>query len=148
MDRRSEHLAEALELLEEGFESDPDNPVYYLIAGQAYVALKDYVAADSMWDRAVCMWEPYSNEVEGFRVVAWTNTFNQAQEAISQGDTAAAMVGFRNAYAIDNTRPYPIFQVAAYSVRQAQLADTDSAVQAHLGLAVWGFQEALASARR
>ncbi|UCC84146.1 MAG: hypothetical protein JSW46_04225, partial [Gemmatimonadota bacterium] len=148
LDERSEHLTEALALLEEGFESDPDNPVYYLIAGQAYVAMEDYAAADSMWDRAVCMWEPYSNEVEAFRVVAWTNTFNRGQEAISQGDTAAAMVGFRKAYTIIDTRPYPIFQVAAYSVRQAQLADTDSAVQANLEMAVWGFQEALGSARR
>ncbi len=148
LDKRSEHLTEALALLEEGFESDPDNPVYYKIAGQVYVALEDYAAADSMWDQAVCMWEPYSNEVEGLRVVAWTNAFNRAQDAISQGDTAAAMVGFRKAYAIDNTRPYPIFQVAAHSVRQAQLADTDSALQANLELAIWGFQEALASARR
>jgi tetratricopeptide (TPR) repeat protein len=148
LDKRGEYLGEALALLEEGLESDPDNPIYYLITGQAYVALEDYAAADSMWDRAVCMWEPYSNEVEAFRVVAWTNAFNRAQEAISQGDTAASMVGFRKAYTILDTRPYPIFQVAAYSVRQAQLADTDSALQANLELAIWGFQEALASARR
>ncbi|UCC73544.1 MAG: hypothetical protein JSV86_02990 [Gemmatimonadota bacterium] len=147
-DRRSERLASALENLEEGMESEPDNPINYFLAGQAYVALEDYATADSLWDRAVCMWEPYAGEVEAFRFVAWTNAFNRAQDLVSIGDTAAAMVLFRKAYAIDDSRPYPIFQVAAYSVRQAQLAETDSALQASLEAASWGFQEALSATRR
>ncbi|UCC49726.1 MAG: hypothetical protein JSV41_06095, partial [Gemmatimonadota bacterium] len=138
----------ALGLLRQGIGEEPENPLYYLTAGEVCLEIDAYAAADSMFDRAVCLWQPYAQRIEGLRLVAWRNAFTRAQELLSSGDSAAAMQAYRNAYTIYDIEPYPIFQVAAYDVAQAQVAESDSLQQVYLEDAVWCFRESLAAARR
>jgi len=138
----------ALGLLKQGIAEEPENPLYYLMAGQAYLEVDDYVGADSVWDRAECLWQPYAQRIEGLRLVAWSNAFTQAQELVSSGDSAAAMHAYRNAYAIYDEEPYPVFQVAVYNVGQAQVVEGDSLQRTYLEDAIWAFRESIAASRR
>jgi len=146
-DRRG-YLDFALSLLRQGIGEEPENPLYYLMAGQVSLEIDDYAGADSVWDRAACLWGPYAQTIDGLRLVAWTNAFTQAQELLSSGDSAAAMQAYRNAYTIYDIEPYPVFQVATYGVAQAQVAESDSLQQVYLEDAIWCFRESLAATRR
>lgn len=138
----------ALELLKRGIEEEPDNPLHYLVAGQVSLELDDYVGADTLWDRAVCLWEPYAETIDGMRYVAWGGAFRGAEELASSGDTLAAMQAYWNAYAIYDREPHPIFRFASYCVTRAQLAESDSVRQRSFEQAIWGFREAVAASRR
>lgn len=146
-DRRG-YFSFALGLLKQGIGEEAENPLHYLMAGQVYLELEDYVGADSVWDRAECLWQPYAQRIEGLRLVAWRDAFSQAQELISSGDSAAAMHAYRNAYTIYDGEPYPVFQVAMYDVAQAQTAESDSLQQFYLEDAIWCFRESMAASRR
>ena len=138
----------ALDLLKRGIEEQPDNPLHYFLAGQVSMELGDYVGADTLWDRAACLWEPYGETTDGLRMVGWSNALREAEELSSSGDALAAMHAYRNAYAIYDREPHPIFRYAAESVTQAQLAESDSVRQRYLEDAIWGFREAVAATRR
>lgn len=138
----------ALDLLKRGIEEQPDNPLHYFMAGQVSLELDDYVGADTLWDRAACLWEPYGETIDALRVVAWGDAMRWAEELASSGDTRAALQAFRNTYAILDREPHPIFRFASLSVNQAQLVESDSLRDAYLEDAIWGFREAAAAARR
>jgi tetratricopeptide (TPR) repeat protein len=138
----------ALDLLKRGIAEEPDNPLHYYLAGQVSVELNDLIGADTLWDRAACLWTPYAEPIEGFRFIAWGNALRRAEELSSSGDTLGAMQAYRNAYAIFDREPHPIFQFAAHCVTQAQLVDSDSLQQAYLEEAIWGFREAAAATWR
>lgn len=138
----------ALDLLKQGIEKEPDNPLHYLIAGQVSLQVDDYVGADTLWDRAECLWQPYAETIEGLRYVAWGSAFRGAEELSSSGDTLAAMQAYRNAYAIYDLEPHPVFRFASLCVTRTQLAESDSVQQGSLEQAIWGFREAVAASRR
>jgi tetratricopeptide (TPR) repeat protein len=142
------YFAYALDLLKRGIAEEPDNPLHYYLAGQVSVELNDHIGADSLWDRAACLWTPYAETIDGFRFIAWGNALRGAQELVSSGDTLGAIQAYRNAYAINDREPHPIFQFASHRVTQAQLVESDSLRQAYLEDAVWGFREAAAATRR
>jgi tetratricopeptide (TPR) repeat protein len=138
----------ALRQLKDGIEAEPDNPQYYLLAGQLSLELGDYVAADTLWDSAACMWEPYAMRIEGLRTVAWSDAIERANALLAGGEEAAAMAIYSQAYTINDREPHSIFQVATYNVGLTQTAESDSLRQAYLDEAIWGFREALAATRR
>lgn len=138
----------ALNALREGMAAEPQNPLHFFMAGQLLLELEDYAGADSAWDRAACLWEPYAERIGVQRVIAWRALYTRAQELLASGDEPAAMQAYRNAYAIYDQEPYPVFQLAVHCVGQADVATSDSARQAHLDQAVWAFREAMLSSRR
>jgi tetratricopeptide (TPR) repeat protein len=142
------YIAYALSLLGQGIADEPDNPLHYYMAGQASLELGDYLGADTLWDRAVCLWEPYRETIDGLRFVAWGNALQGGEVLASSGNTLAAMQAYRNAYVIYDREPHPIFQFAVHCVTQAQLVESDSAHRAYWEDAIWGFREAVAAARR
>jgi tetratricopeptide (TPR) repeat protein len=139
------YYAFALRQLQEGMEADPDNPNYILMAGQISLELDDYVAADTLWERAACMWEPYVLRINGLRTVAWSDLIERANEFLSAGETAVAMDLYSEAYTINDREPHTIFQVASYNVQLAQTAEDDSVRRAYMDEACWGFREAIAA---
>ncbi|MGD2217789.1 MAG: tetratricopeptide repeat protein [Gemmatimonadales bacterium] len=138
----------ALRQLREGIAAEPDNPNYYLMAGQLSVEVGDYAGADTLWDRAACLWQPYAMRIDGLRTVAWSDYIEQANELLAAGETEAAMDLYVKAYAINDREPHTIFQVASYDVQMAQMAEDDSTRQALMDEARWGFREALAATGR
>jgi tetratricopeptide (TPR) repeat protein len=138
----------ALRQLMEGIRAEPDNPRYYRMAGEVSLELKDYAGADSLWDRAACLWQPYALTIQGLRTVAWSSLIEQANEQLANGETEAAMDLYSKAYTINDKEPQTIFQVASYNVQQAQTTDDDSLRQVYMEKAIWGFREALAATRR
>jgi tetratricopeptide (TPR) repeat protein len=129
----------------EGIEAEPDNPTYYLMAGQLSLQVGDYVGADTLWERATCMWEPYVMRIDGLRTVAWSGLIERANELLAGDETETAMDLYSKAYTIDDRQPHTIFQVASYNVQLAQTAEDDSLRQAYMDEACWGFREALAA---
>jgi tetratricopeptide (TPR) repeat protein len=138
----------ALRQLLEGMEAEPNNPNYILMAGQLSLELDDYVAADTLWERAACMWTPYALRINGLRTVAWSDLIGQANELLAAGETETAMDLYSMAYTINDREPHTVFQVASYNVQLAQTAEDDSVRQAHMDEACWGFREALAATGR
>jgi tetratricopeptide (TPR) repeat protein len=138
----------ALRQLREGIEAEPNNPNYYLMAGQLSVEVGDYVGADTLWSRAACLWEPYALRINGLRTVAWSDLIEQANEYLAAGETEAAMDRYSKAYAINDREPHTVFQVASYNVQMAQMAEDDSTEQALMDEAAWGFREALGAIGR
>jgi tetratricopeptide (TPR) repeat protein len=138
----------ALRQVIEGIEAEPDNPTYYLMAGQLSIELGDYLAADTLWERCACLWEPYGMRLAGLRTVAWSDLIDRANEFLASGETEAAMDLYSKAYTINDREPHTVFQVASYHVQLAQEAESDSLRQAYMEKARWGFREALAATGR
>ncbi len=138
----------ALRQLWEGIEAEPDNPNYYLMAGQLSLEVGDYVAADTLWDHAACMWQPYVGRINGLRTVEWSDLIEQANELLAAGETGAAMDLYSKAYTINDAEPHTVFQVASFNVQMAQTAEDDSLRQVYLDEACWGFREALEATGR
>ncbi len=105
---------------------DVPNPRHFLLAGQAYAALGDYAAADTMWQRAVAVWTCYADQVEFLRLRAWQGLFQTGIDAMDQGDTARAIRHLEDAFTIYKQEPDPIFEVGVYYARRAEEAPADS----------------------
>lgn len=138
----------AIRQLKEGIEAEPENPRYYMMAGQIWLDVGDYVAADSLWVRASCLWEPYATTIDGLRRVAWSEAIEQANKLLNGGDETAAAEWYKKAFAIYDREPHPIFQVANYYVQTAQTTEDDSLAQAYLHEAASAFRESLAATDR
>ncbi len=146
-DRRG-YYGFAYRQLVEGLAAEPENPNYHLMAGQVALELEDYVGADSLWDRAACLWQPYAMRINGLRTVKWSDLIGQANEFLAAGETEAAMDLYSKAYTINDREPHTVFQVATYNVQLAQTSEDDSLRQVYLDEACWGFREALAATGR
>ena len=96
--------------------SNPNNPLAYLLAGQAYLGMDDIVAADSMFMKATTLYAPYSAEVEAYREGSWVEFYNLALGQLSTGDIESAISSFETADLIFKGRPEAMLQLgAAYS---------------------------------
>lgn len=138
----------ALRQLLEGIEAEPDNPNYYLMAGQVSLEVGDHLAADTLWDRAACLWQSYAVRINGLRTVEWSDLIERANELLAVGEAEAATDLYGKAYTINDREPHTVFQVASFHVQQAQTAENDSLRQLHMEKAAWGFRESLAATGR
>lgn len=102
---REGNFARALELATDGIAADPENAVHYLLAGMAQLRLGDYVAADSMFDRAQRIYPAYELDIEPQREAAWGEAFNAGLASYADGDVDATIEHWRNAIAIYDLRP-------------------------------------------
>jgi tetratricopeptide (TPR) repeat protein len=102
---REENFERALELALEGVEADPTNPVHYLLAGMAYMRLSDFVAADSMFDRAQSIYPAYELDIEPQREAGWGEAFNAGLAAYADGDVEGTITHWRDAIALYDLRP-------------------------------------------
>lgn len=116
---------EAVDVLRDGFEKQPDNPRNYEMAGQALVGLNDYVAADSAFTKALVMWSCYSARIDTLRFNAWVPAFNRAVGYAQQGDLEAAVENYERAWAIYKKLPQPMLQIGTIYAQQALTAESD-----------------------
>ncbi|MGD8699506.1 MAG: hypothetical protein PVJ43_09460 [Gemmatimonadales bacterium] len=117
---------QAVDVLRDGFERQPDNPRNYELAGQALVGLRDYVAADSAYTKAVEMWSCYSGRIDTLRYNAWVPVFNQAVGHAQRGDLEQALTGYQNAWTIYKELPQSMLQIGTLYAQQALTAQTDA----------------------
>ncbi len=79
---------EALAAAMTSIAQEADNPMGYMLAGQAQIGLDDYVAADSLFDKALELYPAYGEDIRIERESAWITAFNTALVPIDAGDAA------------------------------------------------------------
>jgi len=102
---REENFERALELALEGVKADPTNPVHYLLAGMADMRLADYVAADSMFEKAQAIYPAYELDIEPQREAGWGEAFNAGLAAYAAGDVEGTIAHWQDATALYDLRP-------------------------------------------
>ena len=65
---------------------EPTNPRGYFQAGRAQLGLEDYVAADTLFDKALELYPPYAEEVRMERENAWIGMFNRSIDPMNAGN--------------------------------------------------------------
>lgn len=129
-DERRDLLQQALDASVEGIENDPGNPRPYFLAGQAQVRLGDYVAADSLFDRAQEIYPAYEPEIDIERSNAWVRAYNAGVAALEQGESEDAIAHLERADLIYDKRPEARLNLGAV---HAQLGQDEQAIEAYEG---------------
>ena len=139
---------QAVEILTEGFDQQPKNPKNYLLAGQAFIGLADFVSADGAWTTAEMMWTCYLPKVDTLRYNAWVQAYNRGARYSNSDDMDKALAEYQNAWVVYDRLPQPMIQLGTYYANSA-IAATDPAAQAEARrLAIDYFREALAATER
>ena len=102
----------ALEAAQAGIAADPMNAQAHLQAGQAYIGLDDYAAADAALTRAEEIYPRYALDIQFLRETEWIEHFNSAVAAMSTGE-AAAIAALERAHSIYRGRPEAMVQLGA-----------------------------------
>ncbi len=142
-DEKQKRYRQALNVLFEGFEKQPDNPRNYELAGQAYAGLGDYVGADSVWTKAEQMWSCYAGAIDTLRYDAWVRAFNSGVMYSQSGDAAKALAAYEEAYQVYNRLPQPLLQIGAVFANEAIAATSVEERQAAQEKAIEAYRTAL-----
>lgn len=146
---RMRNFRDAVNILEEGFVEQPDNPRNYLMAGDAYVGIGDYTAADSAWTRAAAMWSCYGGAVDSARYTAWVQAYNRgARYSNDANDMERALKQFRDAWTVYKKLPQPQISIGNYYAQQAAVAETPEAQAEARAKAIESFRLALEAIER
>ena len=136
---------QALDVLAEGFEKQPENPRNYEMAGQAYVGLNDYEGADSVFKKAVEIWSCYSGLIDTLRYNAWVGAFNRGIQYAGSGDEERAVEAYSQAWMIYKKLPQPQLQIGAISANRALAAEPGAERAEEQSRAQEAFRSALTS---
>ena len=104
-DEERPHYEAALAESEAAIAEDPRNPLPWLQAGTALLALGEYVRGDSAFDQAETLRPIYALETEVLRERAWINLYNLALPSINAADYEAAIPYFEDANLVYDLRP-------------------------------------------
>ena len=122
---------QAVEVLTQGFERQPENPRNYVMAGQAHIGLEEFESANGMWEQAESMWTCYHTELDSLRYDAWVRAFNLGIRYSNNDEIDKARDYFAAAYTVYDQLPQPIIQLASFYAREAQeSADPEQADEA------------------
>lgn len=112
-----QRFQEALAASMEGIEADPENPQSWFQAGQAYLGLGDFEAADSTLARAEELHPRYYLEIAPVREQAWVEAYNEAIEYTNSRDYPGAIEVLQRANIIYRERPEAMMNLGnLYSV--------------------------------
>lgn len=101
---RQDRPSRALELLLDGIDNDPGNPIHHFLAGVTYARLGRYVDADRAFDEAERIYPAYELQTELEREAAWGAAFNEGLDAYDSGDTDRAIELWQAATALYDLR--------------------------------------------
>jgi tetratricopeptide (TPR) repeat protein len=122
-----QYFQDAMQSVVDGITADPGNPKSFFQGGQAAIGLGDYVAADTLFDKAEELHPRYLLETEGFREQGWVQAYNDAIIPMNNGDLEAAAAAFEAATALYGDRPESLLQLGSI---QARMEQADEAVAA------------------
>lgn len=114
---------------------EPTNPRGYMLAGQAQIGLADYVAADSLFDKALELYPAYAEDVRFERENGWITLFNAALEPIDAGDHEEGVRMLEAAEALyTRQRPEALMNLGLAYTNTGRLADAIDAYGAALDI--------------
>jgi tetratricopeptide (TPR) repeat protein len=102
---RSDNPERALDLVLQGIDSDPENPIHYFLAGVAKARVGEHEAADAMFAEAQELYPAYELDIEPERESAWADAFNEGSRAYAAGDVNEAIRAWQGAAVIYDLRP-------------------------------------------
>lgn len=126
-EERDELLRKALEVLTDGAQRDADNPLVWLMMGQANARLGDVAGADSAFDRAESLYPEYTQEIAPERFAVWVEEYNAGIAAIQAGDPAGAIGRFELADRIFRGRPDASVTLGSLYAQMGELAKAEAA---------------------
>jgi len=97
--------ARALERALLGVDSDPENPIHYLLAGIAYRRLAQYGEADAMFTEAERIYPAYELDTAPEREAAWIALFNAGIATYAEGDVEGTIRAWEQADMMWDLRP-------------------------------------------
>lgn len=118
---------QALTHLEEGMAKEPDHAKTWLLAGQTYVGLNRFQAADSAFDRALELHPEYAEEITGEREQGWIQAFNIGAELMNQNKLPEAVAALELAQEIYAERPEGLMNLGALYTSQNELDKAEAA---------------------
>ena len=120
--------ARALELSLLGIESDPGNPIHYMLAGMAHVRLEHYSESDAMFTEAQRIFPAYELDIEPEREAAWIDLFNEGIAAYAEGDVEGTIEAWERAGMMWDLRPDASLNLATLFDGEGRW---DDAIRAH-----------------
>jgi len=120
---RQELPAQALELLEEGMEADPGNPIHFYLAGSAEAMLGQWSRADQLFREAERLYPAYELDIEPRRESAWAEAFNLGLDALAEGDVEGTEEAWRGAVAVFSLRPEAHQSLASLLANEGRYAE-------------------------
>jgi len=86
-----ERFQDALDAALNSIAEEPMNAIGYYQAAQAQAGMWDYVAADTLYNKALELHPPYAPDIEFERNQAWKAAFNAGLEPMEAGNTAQSI---------------------------------------------------------
>lgn len=126
--QQQQRYQQALDAALAGITQSPDNPKSYFQAGQAYIGLGDYAAADSMLTRAEEMRPAYASETVVYREQGWINLYNDAIQPLNHGELEEAAALFEQADRLYRGRDEALLNLGSIYSR---LGDNQRALDAY-----------------
>lgn len=126
-EKRNEELRKALGVLTDGARRDSDNPLVWMMMGQAYARMGDVAGADSAFDKAELLYPEYAEEIEPERLALWINAYNSGIAAIQEGDPLGAIEQFETADMIYRGRPDALVTLGSLYMQAGDLPKSEEA---------------------
>lgn len=124
----ADKFSEALQAAMDAITANPENARGYYQAARAQVGLRDYAAADTLFNRAVDLFPTYEDDVSMQRDAAWIMAYNGHIEPFDAGMLEVAVERLEAAEQINpGRRPEALINLGAFYV---QLDRADEAIDA------------------
>ena len=115
---------EALAAATTAIVQESTNPMGYMLAGQAQIGLDDYVAADTLFSKALELYPAYAEDVRIERESAWITAFNSSIDPLDEGDVAEGIRLLEKAEAIyPGQRPEALINLGMGYSRESRTED-------------------------
>jgi tetratricopeptide (TPR) repeat protein len=131
---KADLYAQALQATQDCMAEDVDNPKCFFLGAQANVGLKDFMAADSMFDKAEELHPRYILQTEPLREMAWVDAYNEAIVPLNAGDVEASLEVFEAADAIYSERHEAILQMGSLYTRLGRYEEAADAYHKTIGI--------------
>ena len=145
---RDRMLSQAQDVLVRTIRDDKQdkNPAAWYYLGRYYVEMKDAAGADTAFDRAEALAPQCKTDMAGYRGQLSEAATNAGLTLWQSGNADSGAVLLRQAYAVDPTKPKPLFQLGNLYAERNQL-DSAAAILGRAAAAA-GSDPAYADARR
>ncbi len=124
-----EFVPRALERALLGVDSEPENPIHYMLAGLAHVRLAQYSEADAMFTEAQRIYPAYELDIAPEREVAWMELFNAGVAAYAEGDVERTIAAWEQAGMMWDLRPEASLNLAKLFKNEDKWDDAIGAYQ-------------------
>lgn len=124
-----ERFQDALDAAMNSITEEPMNPIGYYQAARAQVGLWDFVAADTLFNKALELHPPYEPDIEFLRSQAWKAAFNAGLAPMDAGNVEQSIEMWEAAEVIYGGRyPQALINLASY---YPEVERVDDAIDAY-----------------